>query len=56
MLLFDEIREMLKSGFMEFGSHTFNAHHFVKDKKSAFVEMDENELSKDVKDMDNFVF
>lgn len=56
MLSFDEIREMSKIGFMEFGSHTFNAHHFVKDKKSAFVEMDENELSKDFKDMDNFVF
>ncbi|WP_213973941.1 polysaccharide deacetylase family protein [Tepidanaerobacter acetatoxydans] len=44
----------LKSGFIEFGSHTFNAHYFVKDKKSAFVEMDENELSKDFKDMDSF--
>ena len=54
MLSVDEIREMSKSGFIEFGSHTFNAHYFVKDKKSAFVEMDENELSKDFRDMDSF--
>ncbi len=54
MLSVDEIREMSKSGFIEFGSHTFNAHYFVKDKKSAFVEMDENELSKDFKDIDSF--
>ncbi|NLU10150.1 MAG: hypothetical protein GXW90_04265 [Tepidanaerobacter acetatoxydans] len=56
MLSFDEIREMSKIGFMEFASRTFNAHYLIKDKKSAFVEMDKDELAKDFKDMDNFVF
>lgn len=52
-LSLDEIKEMSESGFIEFGSHTFNAHYLL-DKKSAFVEMSLDEITKDFEDMKGF--
>lgn len=49
----DEMREMSESGLIEFGSHTFGAHYMV-DKKSAFVEMNKDEVAKDFENMKDF--
>ncbi|MDN5331925.1 MAG: hypothetical protein PWP45_1150 [Tepidanaerobacteraceae bacterium] len=42
----DQIKEMMESGLIEFGSHTFDAHYYLKDRPAAIV-MSENELQRD---------
>jgi len=46
MLSFRQIRKMLASGLVEFGSHTFDAHEYI-DGKPALLSMDKRQLDLD---------
>ncbi|HHW03264.1 MAG TPA: polysaccharide deacetylase family protein [Thermoanaerobacterales bacterium] len=46
MLSFRQIKEMLGSGLVEFGSHTFNAHEYIGN-KPALLSMDKEQIEED---------